>query len=124
MRITIGKSEFDALADGDLGAACFAPVVPLVRAKPDSAKEAVYRGLTEEQRALFMYHRRRTVRRVLRLRPSASAGRSGRIRRRPPTGHVFGTREGVEDELARRFERSLEGKLPFSYGRNYGRGRQ
>ncbi|WP_309122824.1 hypothetical protein [Paenibacillus sp.] len=56
MKRRMGRSEFDALADEELGAACFAPVLPLIRAKPDSIKQEVYRSLTAGQRALFMYH--------------------------------------------------------------------
>ncbi len=56
MRRRLKKADFDALADGELGAACFEPLVPLIRAKPDRTKREVYRGLTPGQRALFMYH--------------------------------------------------------------------
>ena len=56
MKRNMSRREFDALSDEELGAACFAPVVPLIRAKPDSVKQEVYRGLTVGQRALFMYH--------------------------------------------------------------------
>ncbi|TLS50687.1 hypothetical protein FE782_18460 [Paenibacillus antri] len=56
MKRRISRREFDALTDKELGEACFAPVVPLIRAKPDSVKQEVYRSLTDGQRALFMYH--------------------------------------------------------------------
>jgi len=56
MRIRMNRSDFDALADGELGAACFAPIVPLIRGRSPEAKREAYRGLTPGLQGLFMFH--------------------------------------------------------------------
>ena len=56
IKASMSKREFDAMPDGELGAACFEPIVPLIRAKPAQAKQDVYRELTQGQQRLFMFH--------------------------------------------------------------------
>jgi hypothetical protein len=56
IKAAMSKREFEATEDGELGAACFAPIVPLIRAKSAQAKQDVYRELTRGQQGLFMFH--------------------------------------------------------------------
>ncbi|WP_276353200.1 hypothetical protein [Cohnella caldifontis] len=56
MQIVLDRETFDSTPDGELGGACFAPVIPLVRAKSMEVKEEVYRRMTEGQKALFLFY--------------------------------------------------------------------
>ena len=46
LELRIGKQAFDTLDDAELGAACFAPIVPLIRAKDIKVKQELYRQLS------------------------------------------------------------------------------
>jgi hypothetical protein len=52
----LDSQTFDSTADIDLGNACFAPVIPLIRGKSMVVKEQVYRELSAGQKALFMFY--------------------------------------------------------------------
>ncbi|MGV3486972.1 MAG: hypothetical protein ACO1OC_00060 [Tuberibacillus sp.] len=54
--MSISKETFDMTENQDLGGACFAPVIPLIRGKDIKVKQQVYSALLPGQKALFMFY--------------------------------------------------------------------
>lgn len=52
----MNKAVFRCLKDGELGSACFAPIIPMIRGKNNEVKQQVYKQLSSGQKALFMFY--------------------------------------------------------------------
>ncbi|MBS4196310.1 hypothetical protein [Lederbergia citri] len=55
MKIKMTKKMFSSIDNIELGKACFAPIIPMIRGKSIEIKKQIYNQLSPEQKDLFMF---------------------------------------------------------------------